>query len=178
MTDGADSPPISRLIDVSTLEPAGRPIAFALDEGERQRLADAFDLLELPEAAIEGHIWPADDGVFVQFHLTARVVQRCVVSLEPVASDIDEEVRLHYTPRAALLRDPKVVDIADEDDPPEPMVDGKIDLGVSVAEHLALALDPYPRRADAELAPELAQDKRDPKANPFAVLAQLKRDDE
>src|SRR3546814_17044110 len=40
--------------------------------------------------------------------------------------------------------------LADED-PPEPFENGCIDLGEIVVQHLAVALDPYPRAPGAEL---------------------------
>ena len=57
----------------------------------------------------------------------------------------------------------------DEEDPPDPIVDGKVDLGALAAEFLALALDPYPRKPGAEFAaPEVAEPD-----SPFAELARL-----
>ena len=59
---------------------------------------------------------------------------------------------------------------------PEPLVDGQIDLGEVVAQFLAVAMDPYPRKDDAEL-PESIQSEEAAEAdkpNPFAQLAGLK----
>ena len=59
-----------------------------------------------------------------------------------------------------------------ERDPPEPIVNGRIDLGAVTAEFLALGLDPYPRKPGVayEPAPE-----RDPADSPFAALAKMKK---
>jgi len=62
---------------------------------------------------------------------------------------------------------------------PEAAPDGWIDLGELAAEQLGLALDPYPRKPDAEVpaewkaepAPEPVADQR---PNPFAALEKLK----
>ncbi len=102
--------------------------------------------------------------------------QACVVTLEPVPGDVDETITLHYTPRAVLEETHRVVDIADDDDPPEPLDGDRLDLGAAVAEHLALSLDPFPRKADAVL-PESATDGQHEATGPFAVLARLKRDE-
>ena len=40
-----------------------------------------------------------------------------------------------------------------EEDGPDPIIDGKIDLGELAAEHFALALDPYPRKPGVAFAP-------------------------
>jgi uncharacterized metal-binding protein YceD (DUF177 family) len=58
-------------------------------------------------------------------------------------------------------------------DPPDLIEDGIIDLGGYVVEHLALELDPFPRKPGAEFTPP----ETDPEPSPFAVLARLKPDD-
>ncbi len=45
-----------------------------------------------------------------------------------------------------------------DDEPPEPLVDGKIDLGAIATEFLLLGIDPYPRKAGAEFAPVKTDD--------------------
>ena len=68
-------------------------------------------------------------------------------------------------------RDDAEIDIEvllNEEEPPEPIVDGTIDLGGVTLEFLALALDPYPRKPGVEFtepAPET------PAGVPFAVAA-------
>lgn len=176
MPDAEGPRPVSHLLKVDGLGPEGRDFHVEFDAAERERLAEAFDVLSVEAVAADGHVWPADDGFFVDFHLTGRVTQACVVTLEPVPCDVDERVRLHYTPSTAASADPIVIDIADEDDPPEPMVDGKIDVGAAMAEHLALGMDPYPRRPDAELPEDAGDAASEGRQNPFAVLAELKKD--
>ena len=54
-----------------------------------------------------------------------------------------------------------------------------IDLGEAMAEELALALDPYPRAADADdlvlrdLGPNISVGAEPPAESPFAALRQL-----
>ena len=50
---------------------------------------------------------------------------------------------------AGAARETLTVSLADEDDP-DPVIDGKIDLGALTAEFFALGLDPYPRKPGAE----------------------------
>ena len=70
-----------------------------------------------------------------------------------------------------------------EEDPPEEMVDGKIDLGALVTEFFALGIDPYPRKPGADLAaiashiPNLELDGPtgiEEKISPFSSLSKLK----
>ena len=56
----------------------------------------------------------------------------------------------------------------DDEDEPDPIIEGKIDLGALAAEFFALGLDPYPRKPGASF--ELNA-KPEPADSPFAVLA-------
>jgi hypothetical protein len=59
--------------------------------------------------------------------------------------------------------------LTDEDEP-DPVIDGKIDLGALAAEFFALGLDPYPRKPGAILDEE--RTNSDSIDSPFAALAQ------
>ena len=68
----------------------------------------------------------------------------------------------------------------DDDDPPGPIVDGRIEIGELLAQHLGLAIDPFPRAPGAvfesvilDSAPP-AQLMTDGRPSPFAVLKLLK----
>ena len=52
-------------------------------------------------------------------------------------------------PAGGRRRETLTVSLADEDDP-DPVIDGKIDLGALAAEFFALGLDPYPRKPGVE----------------------------
>ena len=62
--------------------------------------------------------------------------------------------------------------LADEDEPPEPLVGGTVDLGAVAAEFLILGIDPYPRKDGAEFAAPRADLAGE---HPFAALAALKK---
>jgi hypothetical protein len=59
--------------------------------------------------------------------------------------------------------------LTDEDEP-DPIIDGKIDLGALTAEFFALGLDPYPRKPGAALDEEPANTEGTD--SPFAALIQ------
>ena len=59
-------------------------------------------------------------------------------------------------------------------DPPEPIVNGVIDLGRLATDALFLAIDPYPRRLDAVFEPPVVA--ADPEDHPFAALKALRLD--
>ena len=98
-------------------------------------------------------------GVRVTGEVHAEVTQLCVVSLEPFAATVDEPVDVRFAPaeaaetaRRAGDDDAEMVEVGGED-PPDPIVDGKIDLGALAAEFFALGLDPYPRKPGVAFDP-------------------------
>jgi uncharacterized metal-binding protein YceD (DUF177 family) len=111
--------------------------------------------------------------ILVTGRVRGRVGQDCVVTLEPIETDIDEAIEATFAPPEAQAadKDPRRHDAADE--PPEPLTGNTLDLGALATEFLILAIDPYPRAAGVEFAPpELEND--DP--HPFAALAALKNE--
>ncbi len=101
-------------------------------------------------------------------HLTARIVQICVVSLEEFEAAVADRFRVRFVPSGTETDDPD----PDSDDE-IPFDHGLLDLGEAAAEQLALTLEPYPRRPDAELPrPDDGEQE-----NPFAALAALRRPD-
>jgi uncharacterized metal-binding protein YceD (DUF177 family) len=121
-------------------------------------------------------------GLRVAGRVSATVGQNCVVTLEPIANEVEEEIDLVFAPQQAL--NPVAGETEMPEQPvekawtkenwrePETLVDGVVDLGALAAESLVLGLDPYPRKTGAVFeAPEEAKQA----ASPFAALAQLTR---
>ena len=59
------------------------------------------------------------------------------------------------------------------EDGPEPLLDGRIDLGAIATEFLVLGIDPHPRKQGAVFEPPAIEDDR--AEHPFAALAALKK---
>lgn len=109
----------------------------------------------------------SEDGshelVLVTGRVRAVVGQTCVVTLEPIETEIDEPVEIAFSETAA--------GDSDSDDAPEPLIGGTINLGAIATEFLILGIDPYPRKAGVEFAPPPVEDDT---PHPFAALAALK----
>lgn len=125
---------------------------------------------------------PVQEGLFLlKGQFEAEVEQTCVVSLEPVRQRVSESFLRRFAssiparPASQTGEDEAEWLDPEADDPPDPLQDGSVDVGEVVAEALALALDPYPRKPGVAW-PEGY--KPDPEAggnaSPFAVLAKLK----
>jgi len=147
------------------------------DAGERAALAAQFGLPAI--ASLAGAftlVSPAGSGsgvIEATLNLAARLTQTCVVSLEPFDATILETASLRFIPASALREDAELAELDPEslEGPDElPYAGDVIDLGAALAEQLALALDPYPRKPGATLPPDVSSSG----GNPFALLAARK----
>ncbi|RJL03347.1 YceD family protein [Paracoccus siganidrum] len=150
------------------------PTAFALrpDAEARAAIAGELGLPGLPRLAFEGRIRAgAGDGWELEGRLTARVTQACVVTLKPVKTTIDEQVRRLYSPHLAT---PEADEAEMPDDALEPL--GQfIDVSAVMVEELALALPEYPRADGAGLDSPAGDAPDSDTRKPFAGLDQLLR---
>lgn len=137
-------------------------------EPVRADLAKLAGLRELPRLSAVFDLTPRGAGVHVAGQVSARLGQTCVVTLEPIETDFTESIDLVFAPAAQV----KAKDFKSDEEPPEMLIDGKIDLGAIATEFLLLGIDPYPRKAGAEFAPVKADDGS---ARPFAALEALKK---
>jgi uncharacterized metal-binding protein YceD (DUF177 family) len=140
----------------------------------RAEVAELAELRELPALSGVFDLVRMGAGVHVTGRVKAKVGQICVVTLEPIESTIEEAVDLEFVPLAAGVEPaPKTTRKRARDaDPPEPLVDGTLDLGTLATEFLILGIDPYPRKPGAEFAPAPAGDAGE---RPFAALEALKK---
>ncbi len=167
---------------VAEIPPNGLHREIEAGETERQAIAALAGLRELPRlsASFDLH-HTSGDQVIVTGYVRGAVGQTCVVTLEPLLNEIDEPVDVPFTPdtgQAALSAssdDGGDEDGLAEEDPPELIVNGMIDLGALATEFLVLGLDPYPRKAGAVF--EAVVTPTDPEDHPFAALAKLKGPD-
>jgi uncharacterized metal-binding protein YceD (DUF177 family) len=142
-------PEFSRRVELARLGAHEAVYPIAAKPAEREALARRFDLLSLDRLDAEVRLNRLAGGIVrVSGRLNAEVVQACVVSLEPVATRLDPEFTVLYGPQDE--RDDIVVDL--ETELIEPFDGDAIDIGETVAQQLALALDLYPRAAGASLA--------------------------
>ncbi len=175
--DAGAKPPFSRIIapDASGTALEGRIEANA---SERAQLAEFYQINDLASLILDYRLDPLLSGCWrLTGDLQAELTQLCSVTLEPVAEVIREDVSLEFWPQHLMPEANSASEGDDllEHDPPEPLVNGKIDLGHLTAEIFASAINPYPRKPGIEF------DWRDPKAaaaeaesKPFAALAKLK----
>jgi uncharacterized metal-binding protein YceD (DUF177 family) len=189
-----DDPVFSRAVHVDEIPPEGLDVTVSATEAERSAIAaqDGLEGLAKLEASLHVAPWRGG-GLAVTGEVHARITQICVVTLEPFDSELVEQIDVKFAPvtaaeapeplakagrevparrrRAASSRPQSQVVEFEGDDPPDPLTDGRVDLGAVVAEFLALALYPHPRKPGVEFeAPPTAESAE----SPFAKLQALK----
>ena len=158
-------------------------LEIAPSDSERQALAKRFGFLDLPtfSARVTVDRQPGDQ-IVVEGRLRGRIIQACVLSLEPVVQELDDGFRLLFSSSHSEEHDPDSGEalISAQPDAPEPLAGPILDMGEIVAEQLSLAADPYPRRPGVKLEdvmPKLrgpARPAKDQRRHPFAGLAALR----
>ena len=124
-------------------------------------------------SASELRVSPLSAGKFkVTGRLKADAVQASVVDLSAVPAAIDETFSVEFWPQE-LIEESSGEDVSFGDDPPEPIVAGRIAIGEFLCELFSVSLDPYPRNADDTFSWEPAE--KEPRVTPFAELARLRQ---
>lgn len=152
----------------------GERFELVADSEVRAAVARLAGLRDLPRLQGSFEVRRQGRGLRVTGRVSATVGQRCVVTLEPLTNEVEEEIDLPFVPFSAAEKDSKEAGaVAESGSEVEPMIDGRIDLGALATEFLVLGLDPYPRKPGVVFQPP--QDAA-PDEGPFAVLGALKKD--
>lgn len=146
-------------------------------DAERQVLVNAFELLSCDRFTARYELKALAAGkVSLAGRFVAEGTQACVVYLEPVPFDLDEEVAVTFIPRDAReTLDPEIEHEPLSLDDVEGYSGAELDVGAVLFDHFGAALDPYPRAPGASLktAVEAGPDQ-DQTTHPFAELHKLK----
>ncbi|MEP6967179.1 MAG: DUF177 domain-containing protein [Pseudomonadota bacterium] len=144
---------------VASLRLVADPLALS-------RIAAFLDLESLQALAADLTIRPWRDGIEISGRIDGRATRICGLTLEAFDAGIAEDLRVRIvppgSPNAARGADPNL-----DPDTPDERVGDAVDVGAYVVEHLALALDPFPRKPGAVFEPP---EPTGP-ASPFAALA-------
>ncbi|MBX3515027.1 MAG: DUF177 domain-containing protein [Xanthobacteraceae bacterium] len=165
--------PFSHVIEVAAIAPEGERVELIPDEATRARLAAVADVVAIPALKVQFEVRPADaGGAVVIGKLEGVVRQVCVVSLDEFDNPVSEEFAVDF---AAEPERTETDDDEEGEDLPDPIIDGKIDLGALATEFLILAVDPYPRKPGVEFAGLSSEEAAaEPKRSPFDQLSGLK----
>jgi uncharacterized metal-binding protein YceD (DUF177 family) len=182
--DKKEQSEIERIVDLDRMAHSGAALDVVASESESAALAKRFGFLGLSGFAARVTVDLQMGGqVVVEGRLRGKIVQACVLSLEPVTQILDDAFRIVFRKDLAEELDPESGEavLNAQADAPEPLTGNMLDVGEIVAEQLALAADPYPRRAGVKLEDVLPKPQGGPRRgapgqqrHPFAGLAALR----
>jgi uncharacterized metal-binding protein YceD (DUF177 family) len=164
----------SRSVRIDTLGPTARHLSIGADERERAALAKRFGLVEIAALSADAELTRHGDAVRASGTLRAEVVQSCVATGDPVPERIEEAFAVEFRPHPAGGAPDEELELS-EGELDVVFYDGAaVDLGEAVAETVSLALNPYPRSANAEAALRDAGVKKEEEAKAPGAFAGLK----
>jgi len=170
--------PLDQVVASHEVPEGGLELRIEATPDERIRLADYLDVpsVESMTAALSVTRWRGR-GLAVRGTTRARVTQSCVVTLEPVEGLIDEEVETYFAPDVAPRLHGSTAEAAEVPDiDVEPLINERVDIGALICEHLAIGLDPYPRKQGVAFQSEGDNGDEEEKSGAFAALASLRTD--
>ncbi len=170
--------------DAEKISADGRRIKFALNDEQREVFIKSLDVRDLKVRQTEFLLRPVSGK---RFALTGRlsftVGQDCIVSLDPLSFDHTADINVQFWPEDAVARyyasqsDAEVDPL--DDDEPEQIEAGMVNVGRYLYEFIATSINPYPRKGDVEFN---WQDKKHSQTDddqlsekPFAVLKILQK---
>lgn len=162
--------------------------AISPSDAESKAIAKRLDLISLDTLKADLRVERKGGGHVIEIEgkFTAEVTQRCVVTLEPLKAEIEDSFEAWYADHEQVVSFKKAqhesmnkkemmdLPMLEENEDPEPIEDGKIDLGELVVQYLSLSINPYPHKDGAEYEnrePEVKRPQRETlRPNPFAAL--------
>lgn len=182
----------SHFFNVNELIKGYADVTIEASEGQAKDVARRVNINEIKSLTANLKVQSSKgSGLYhVKGALTSTVIQECVVTLDPVETKITEDVEGWFADRAGAVsfaaakreregsKAQGEVEILDEKDDPEPLIEGHIDLGELVTQHLSLAIPPYPHKEGVEFEvgdDQVSQNDDAPyKKNPFEALKDWK----
>lgn len=188
----APAPEWSVLVDAQTVTTTPQKTRISATEEERKALCVRLGLNNISSLSADITLHREKGSVIhVNGLMKANVMQACSITTDPVQTQIEEtfegwfadQDRIVMLAKARHERLGRMTDseipILDESEDPEPLVNGMIDIGELVVQHLSLAVDAFPRRRGLEDTEIVDVSAGDPAAlvrrNPFEALKNWKK---
>ena len=183
----------SHFFDIEDLEEGKTKLSIEADADELKDIARRLDVPAIKSAKADLIIEKEQAGrtFHVGGQFTAEVTLKCVVSLEEFDQTFTDEINGWFADKertvsfAAAKREKEAansaqneIEIVDESEDPEPIIEGVIDLGELVTQHISLAIPPYPHKEGVKYEygdENIKIDERSPlRKNPFEALKDWK----
>ncbi len=165
-------PEFSRIIRLNDICDGSRERAIEATPEERTALARRFGLISLDRLEAKLHILPEANSWHLTGRLKAALAQACVATGDPVPETIDAAFAVRFV-RDLDSPETEEIELSDEDCDILALDGEWIDMGETVAQSLALNLDPYPRAPDADSTLRKLGVLSEEDVGPFAALKGL-----
>ena len=165
-------PEFSYIVDLNRIGSDPVQLNMTADAQQCRALADIFGIVGINALSAHAVLKRINkERVHLYADFDAKVVQQCVITLEPFEQHIKECFSLVFSQSKECSTRLNEIDLDMEEEEIEYITDNKIDIGELVSEYLSLALDPFPHSPGAEFKPEISSEKQE---NAFSVLEKLK----
>lgn len=147
----------SHLVSIEDLGTGPKTYRFDADEQECADLARRFGIVSVESASASVTLQAIGGGTVQAIGtVVAELTQGCVVSLAPVPARVEETFEGWFGDKTKAVSFVKAkhereakkghteAEVLEESIDPEPVVNGKVDIGELATQYLSLALDPYP----------------------------------
>lgn len=167
-------PEFSHVVTLAEAGP-GRSVTLEADDKARAAIAKRLGLVALDQFTLTAEVRAVAGGIGLRGEVRAALVQSCAATDLPVPATIAEPFDLKYL-RDMQLSDEEAVEVelGAEDIDVLPLEHDRVDLGEVAVQTLSLALDPFPRHADADRILAEKGVLSEEQAGPFAALAALR----
>ncbi|WP_156467192.1 MULTISPECIES: DUF177 domain-containing protein [unclassified Phenylobacterium] len=151
------------------------PVRLTLepDAADRAAVAKQLGLRSLPSLSARVTVKPWLDGAEITGRFEAVVEQVCGVTLDPFEQALEGEIDVRVVPAGsphAASPDGGELELdPDAPDAPDVLETDAVDVAGYVVEHLALELDPFPRKPGATFDYQPPEEE----TSPFAALKKL-----
>lgn len=162
--------PYSEVVRINEIG-AGLSRTLVPEDAARARIARSLDLGALDIFEADLALVPGRAGWTLSGRVRAKLEQICGITLERLPVEIDQPFAVELV--VATEPEPDEVEVMIDDDAPDVIEDGRIDLGQYAVEQLALTLDPFPRKPGAAFV----QPDEPAEISPFAVLRAFRATD-
>src|SRR5271169_6098213 len=99
---------LERIVDLDRMGASGSAVDIVASDGERAALAKRFGFLALPVFSARVTVDRRIGGqIVVEGRLRGKIVQACVLTLDPVTQELDDTFRLVFKKDLADERDPE-----------------------------------------------------------------------
>ena len=144
---------------VENVPSSGKIVKMEAEDQYLKAIAKRLEVLEVKSLSADMRLTLQNGGhtLNISGNFKAEIIQECVITLQPVASTLEDEFEAWYADHdkaipfnrakhnQKAMEEGDEVQILEEKDDPEALIDGQVDLGEVVVQFLSLSVNPYPR---------------------------------